>query len=738
MAQNNWEADKMLDVYIYDYLCKRKLTQSANSFLAEAKVSSDPVAINAPGGFLFEWWSVFWDIFIARTNEKHSDVAASYIETATKVLANKLYEEQLKAQGPNLDESALKQQRSTPGGGLKSRIFQDQHQLNQFNMLSHAQQQQFLRSAQARAAQQQQQLQQQLPGLDAGKLEQLLSNKGLGPEGKIDGTIGVVGSDCVGSPASLQALSSLGRTPPDTDIFLKSLQVQRQQATAHLGSNSGQTSRLVTPPVQQAVSGQVGGGAQASQHTAQQHSPGGDGDSVSRGEQGCIFGSLEPSPSATSTGTPKKGQAGKGNGRKRKQPASSSGPANSNDTAKTGPSPSSNPANPLGAVPGSDVTAMGIVGGLHHTVNMGKHSLVFGDTAAAALNCVNQLSEVERFGDESSLDDGNVESFLSTDDGDAREPLFGSKRNPVGPNMDSKGFSFTEMTTLLASINKVVCCHFSPDGKILATAGHDKRVVLWNMDTMKIRGSPLEEHSLLITDVRFSPTSTRLATSSFDKTVRVWDADAAAQQQGQGLLRTFAGHQTSVMSLDFHPTNEDFLASCDGDSEIRYWSVNQGLCTRVFKGATTQIRFQPRTGRLLAAAAENVVSIIDVDSETPVHYLQRHTKPVHSVCWDATGDYVASVSEDSVRVWSLGPGSDGECVHELNSSGNKFHSCIFHPKYPSLLVIGCYQSLELWNMVENKSMTVQAHDGLIAALAQSPATGLVASASHDKCVKLWS
>lgn len=38
------------------------------------------LAIDAPGGFLFEWWSVFWDIFIARTNEKHSDVAASYIE----------------------------------------------------------------------------------------------------------------------------------------------------------------------------------------------------------------------------------------------------------------------------------------------------------------------------------------------------------------------------------------------------------------------------------------------------------------------------------------------------------------------------------------------------------------------------------------------------------------------------------------------------------------------------------
>lgn len=47
------------------------------------------------------------------------------------------------------------------------------------------------------------------------------------------------------------------------------------------------------------------------------------------------------------------------------------------------------------------------------------------------------------------------------------------------------------------------------------------------------------------------------------------------------------------------------------------------------------------------------------------------------------------------------------------------------------------QSLELWNMSENKTMTLTAHEGLIAALAVSTETGYVASASHDKFVKLW-
>lgn len=69
-------------------------------------------------------------------------------------------------------------------------------------------------------------------------------------------------------------------------------------------------------------------------------------------------------------------------------------------------------------------------------------------------------------------------------------------------------------------------------------------------------------------------------------------------------------------------------------------------------------------------------------------YLQDHNTEVHSVCWDANGEYLASVSQDYVKVWSI---VSGECIHELSSNGNKFHSCVFHPTYTSLLVIGGYQ-----------------------------------------------
>ncbi|KAI5354873.1 hypothetical protein L3X38_007768 [Prunus dulcis] len=172
---------------------------------------------------------------------------------------------------------------------------------------------------------------------------------------------------------------------------------------------------------------------------------------------------------------------------------------------------------------------------------------------------------------------------------------------------------------------------------------------------------------------------------------------------------------------------------------VRYATgvFNNGSCSSVFKVESSQMRFQPHHGRFLAAAADNVVSILDVETQACRHSLQGQTKPVHSVCWDPSGEFLASVSEDSVRVWTLGSGGEGECVHELSCNGSKFHSCVFHPTYTSLLVIGCYQSLELWNMTENKTMTLSAHDGIIDALTMSTVTGLVASASHDKFFKLW-
>ncbi|KAF7837148.1 transcriptional corepressor LEUNIG_HOMOLOG isoform X1 [Senna tora] len=791
MAQSNWEADKMLDVYIYDYLMKKKLHNTAKSFMTEGKVAPDPVgetpyaAIDAPGGFLFEWWSVFWDIFIARTNEKHSESAAAYLE-AQQIKAK---EQQLQMQQLQLMRQAQLQRRDPNHPPLSGTV----NPITSEGMLGQP-------TASALAAKMYEERMKHSNPMDTETSQPLLDARMAllksttnHPGQMVQGNTGSV-------TAALQHMQARNQqTPQDikSEVNMGTMQrslpmdpssiygqggMQSKSGIVNAGLNPGVGNltlkgwpltgidqirpglgaQVQKPLLQGANQFQLLPQQQQQQLLAQVQAQGNMGSSPMYADmdpqrlRGLARGSLngkdgQPIANDGSIGSPMQSTSSKQinmpqiqqstsqqqqdplhpqqlqqNNRKRKGPTSS-GAANSTGTGNTlGPS-NSQPSTPSTHTP-CDGAAM--AGNLQN-VGVSKGLMMYGaDGTGGLASSTNQLlqDDMERFGDVGSLDD-NVESFLSHDDGDGRD-LFGTlKRNTSEHAADaSKGFSFNEVGSIRKSNGKVVCCHFSSDGKLLASAGHDKKVFLWNMETLQTESTP-EEHTLIITDVRFRPNSSQLATSSFDTTVRLWDA-----ADPNFCLQTYAGHTSHVMSLDFHPKKNDLFCSCDANSEIRFWNISQFSCTRVSKGGSAQVRFQPRIGHLLAAAAGNVVSLYDVETDRLMQSLQGHSTDVHSVCWDTNGDYLASVSQESVRVWSL---ASGECIHELSSSGNLFHSCVFHPSYSTLLVIGGYQSLELWNMAENRCMTIPAHECVISALAQSPVSGMVASASHDKSVKIW-
>ncbi|KAK1392316.1 hypothetical protein POM88_011372 [Heracleum sosnowskyi] len=114
------------------------------------------------------------------------------------------------------------------------------------------------------------------------------------------------------------------------------------------------------------------------------------------------------------------------------------------------------------------------------------------------------------------------------------------------------------------------------------------------------------------------PNSTQLLTASYDKSVRLWDASNPSY-----CLQAYNGHTSHVISLDFHPKKNDMFCFCDSDNEIRYWNISPFSCTRVSKQrGNSQVRFQPISGRLLAATSDTVVSIFDVETNMQHHSFQ--------------------------------------------------------------------------------------------------------------------
>ncbi|WOG95432.1 hypothetical protein DCAR_0414751 [Daucus carota subsp. sativus] len=671
MAQRDWDADKMLDAYIYDYLMAKKLHASAKAFKAERAVPNDPVSIGAPGGFLFEWWSLFWDSYTAKSNE----AAALQVETQqSRARENQQQLQLIQQQNAQLQRwDPSHSSHGVPVNAMNSEGIMGQPSAKFLDMKMYKDwinQGQLLEGNSGNMSGSSQQLRAQMTNTEANSGNQKSlpshastihrqaisqSQPGLGSAGLNQGVTGLpqkgwaLGIDQLKPNSGLQVhqpdLLDQNRFPLSSSIQQA---LEQAQAQGCIGSSPSY-----------GFGGLPRGGLKVKDAELEKN----------KGSMCSQEMKMTQMPQSSSQHE----QLQQNNNRERKQ-QSSSGPTNSKGKGNTmDPSPKS----PVSThTPGDEKNT---ASSLQHVSSGKKGLMMYGSETAGLASPENQL---------------------------------------VGPSMFHRHTRFfLEEVGCIRTRDKVTCCHFSSDGKLLASAGHEKKAVLWNMNTLQTESTP-EEHQDVITDVRFRPNSSQLVTASLDKSVKLWDAANPSY-----CLHAYTGHPSHLMSLDFHPKKNDMFCFCDSNNEIHYWNINPFSCTRVSKeGGSLQVRFEPANGRLLTAASDEVVSIFDVETDMQTHLFQGHSGVVNSLCWDLNGDYLASVCKESVKVYS---------------KSNQFHSCAFHPSYSALLMIGGEKGLELWNIAENKIMTVRAHENMVAALAQSPVTGMIASGSHDSSVKLW-
>ena len=105
----------------------------------------------------------------------------------------------------------------------------------------------------------------------------------------------------------------------------------------------------------------------------------------------------------------------------------------------------------------------------------------------------------------------------------------------------------------------VASAAFSPDGKRIVSASRDHTVRIWDAQTGKQIGDPLEGHADCVASAAFSPDGKRIVSASWDHTVRIWDA-----QTGKPIDIPLNGHTDLVCPAAFSPDGRRIvLASRD-------------------------------------------------------------------------------------------------------------------------------------------------------------------------------
>jgi len=134
---------------------------------------------------------------------------------------------------------------------------------------------------------------------------------------------------------------------------------------------------------------------------------------------------------------------------------------------------------------------------------------------------------------------------------------------------------------------------FSPDDRLLASAGDDTTIKLWDTTTGKERFT-LHGHTAGVTGLSFNSNGNRLASCSADSKVKVWDIEAPRE------LFSLDGHEAAVTSVTFCP-DDRHIASGSKDKTVRLWDTTVGVLVtmKTFDSDVSGLAFNP-DGKQLA------------------------------------------------------------------------------------------------------------------------------------------
>ena len=251
-----------------------------------------------------------------------------------------------------------------------------------------------------------------------------------------------------------------------------------------------------------------------------------------------------------------------------------------------------------------------------------------------------------------------VTAMAATADGKVRaEARFG--KVSLSLSADVGGIGVLQLKELPGKISAL---NFAPDDSTkLVTAsgvaGLNGVATLWDLrDGTVVQKFGEGYHRDLLYDAEFSRDGKILATAGYDTKIALWDVASGEQ------LRTIEVHNGAVFDLAFSPDGT-VLASASADETVKLWRVADGVRLDTLnqpQGEQYAVAFSPDGRFVLAGGADNVIRMWRfVSKDKPrinplVHARFAHQDAVVALAIADDGRWLVSSSDDrSVKLWTL-------------------------------------------------------------------------------------